>query len=184
MDFNDIINRRASQREFNNRPVEDVKLQYILEAGRLAPTAANYQSYKVLVLNTPEDLEKLREGSRYMYKAPLALIVCGDHEDAYRRITDDKDYTDVDTTIVTTYMMLAASNIGLGNIWIAAFDPEDLRAKFNIPESYEAVNILLVGYPENVQSGPKGKDRKPLEETVVYGSFSNEVEREVLLSSN
>jgi nitroreductase len=173
MDFMELIRKRYSVRKFDSRQVETEKLLAILDAGRLAPTACNYQPYKILALETPTEIEKLRKGNPCIYESPVALIVCADHEHTWKRLADGHDYADIDATIVTDHMMLAAAGLELGSVWIGAFDPENLRAEFKIPPQFEPVNILLIGYPAGeigAQTRPD-KRRKPLEETVVYGTF-------------
>jgi nitroreductase len=173
MDFMQLITNRYSVRKFDCKQVEKEKLLSILEAGRLAPTACNYQPYKVLALETPTGIEKLRKGNLHIYESPAALIICADHEHTWKRITDGHDYADIDATIVTDHMMLAAAELGLGSIWIGAFDPDNLRTVFNIPHNFEPVNILLIGYPAGGADVHTRNDkrRKPLEETVVYETF-------------
>lgn len=173
MKFHDLAKKRYSVRRFKSQEVEPEKLEMVLEAGRLAPTACNYQPYKVLVLKTPAGIEKLRKGNPYMYEAPVAIIVCINHEAVWKRLSDGKDYGDIDATIVTDHMMLAAADLGLGSIWMGAFDPQNLRSEFNIPEHYEPVNVLLLGYAAD-DAAPQSaiaKRRKPLSETVIYESF-------------
>ncbi len=173
MKFLEMAKARYSVRRYSRQEVEPDKLEMIFEAGRLAPTACNYQPYKVLVLKTPSGIEKLRKGNPYMYEAPVALVICVNHDAVWKRLSDGKDYGDVDATIVTDHMMLAAADLGLGSIWMGAFNPENLRSEFNIPENYEPVNVLLIGYPadEHVAQSATAKRRKPLAETVVYESF-------------
>ena len=173
MMFLDLVKTRYAVRRFTRQEVEPEKLEMILEAGRLAPTACNYQPYKVLVLKSPAGIEKLRKGNPYMYEAPVALVICVNHEIVWKRLSDGKDYGDIDATIVTDHMMLAAADLGLGSIWMGAFHPQNLHAEFCIPEHYEPVNVLLIGYPADdaVAQSTTAKRRKPLAETVVYESF-------------
>jgi nitroreductase len=173
MDFLELAKKRCSVRKYDSKPVEKEKLMTILEAGRVAPTATNRQPYKIIVVETPAGLEKLQEGNNYMYKAPLALIVCADHNKTWKRPWDGKDSADTDIGIVTDHMMLSATDLGLGSIWLWAFDPATIRDKFNIPEHIEPVNILLIGYPTSELSSSSRHDtqRKALQETVVYETF-------------
>lgn len=177
--FLQLIAKRSSVRKFDSKQVEKEKLLTILEAGRLAPTATNRQPYKILVLETPDGIAKLRKNNKFIYEAPLALIVCANHKESFKRnfpgCHDGKDSGDTDTSIVTDHMMLCAADLDLGSVWIWAFDPVKVRADFNILEQYEPVHILLIGYPA-ADAGSwswfqHGKMRKPLEESVVYETF-------------
>jgi nitroreductase len=173
MDFTEVLSKRFSVRKFENKQVEKEKLLEVLDAGRIAPTAGNYQPFKILVVETPKGIEKMWNGYQYSINSPVALIVCADTNTSWKRPFDGKDYGDVDVSIVTDHMMLAAENLGLGSLWIGAFEPNDIRAKFNIPEQYIPVNILLIGYPASdaIQLAAFGRIKKPLDELVVYESF-------------
>lgn len=173
MDFIELAKKRCSVRKYDSKPVEKEKLLMILEAGRIAPTATNRQPQKVLVIETPSGLEKLRKGNNYIYEAPLALIVCVNHNETWKRPWDGKDTADTDASIVTDHMMLCAAALGLGSVWLWAFESATVRADFNIPEQFEPVNILLIGYPAGELSSPLRHDtqRKMLQETVIYETF-------------
>jgi nitroreductase len=172
MNFLTLAKKRYSSRKYSSKKVESEKLDYVLEAGRVAPTAKNLQPHKILVLQEQEGLDKLAKSAR-TYSAPLALVVCADHTQAWVRPFDKKDHGDVDASIVTDHMMLAATEKDLNSVWVCYFDPEIIREEFDIPETLEPVNILLLGYAEDT---PKAIDRhdelrKPLTETVFYEKF-------------
>jgi nitroreductase len=103
----------------------------------------------------------------------MAIIVCGDHKAVWKRPFDNKDILDIDASIVTTHMMLQATELGLGTVWVCYFDPSLLKEEFNIPEGIEPVNILAIGYAagEGLSPDRHDKTRKPLEATVSYESF-------------
>lgn len=109
MDFLELAKERYSVRKFSDKKVEREKLDAILEAGRCAPTAVNYQPQRVLVLESPEALEKLKGCTPYHFHAPLALLVCYDREASWKRSFDNCDMGAVDAAIVTTQMMLEAA---------------------------------------------------------------------------
>lgn len=162
-----IIRNRFAARTYRAQPVEKEKLAHILEAGRLAPTGANAQPQKILVVQTTEGLAKLRSSAN-IYGAPLVLIVCTDASKAWVRPADGKNIAEIDATIVTDHMMLAASAEGLQSVWIGLFNPSRLRQDFHLPDNLEPVNILAIGYSD--EQAP-GKNRKALDELVVYDSF-------------
>lgn len=160
-------------RSFQPQPVEPDKLNRILEAGRVAPTGANMQPQRLIVVQKNEGLEKLKKAAR-VYEAPLAIIVCGDRSAAWKRPFDGKNIVDIDATIVTDHMMLAATELGLGTIWICYFKPDVIRQEFNLPDNLEPVNILGIGYAAGVPLSSQRHDqlRKPLTETVFFETLS------------
>ncbi len=172
MDFMQLAAKRCSVRKFQSKAVEEDKVKTILEAGRIAPTAANRQPQRVLVVKTEEGLEKLKRGAN-VYGAPLALVICADHSVSWKRPLDNKDTADIDATIVTTHMMLEATALGLHSIWVCYFKPDLIRSEFAIPDHFEPLNILGVGYPDGEVKSPDrhATDRKPLNEMVTYERF-------------
>ena len=101
MKFLDLAKTRYSVRRYKNQKVEQEKLDLILEAGRVAPTACNYQPQRLIVVQDEEHLRKLTR-----YNAPLAFIVCVDITEVWERPYDKKKSTDVDASIITDHMML------------------------------------------------------------------------------
>ena len=172
MDFLQLAKKRYSVREYQDKEVEEEKLRKILEAGRVAPTATNGQPQRLIVVQEDEGLEKIEKGSK-IYGAPLAIIVCADHDQTWKRPFDNMDTADIDASIVTDHMMLQATELGLGSLWICYFDPEVIKEEFNIPENVEPINILTIGYAAGEEKDADRHDeaRKPLEETVSYESF-------------
>ncbi|WP_411680310.1 nitroreductase family protein [Clostridium thailandense] len=172
MDFLELAKKRYSVRKYEQKKVEEDKLLKILEAGRVAPTGANTQPQRIIVVQKEEGLGKLKKGAN-VYGAPLALIICADHNVAWKRPFDGKVITDIDASIVTDHMMLEATDLGLGTVWICYFDPNVIKKEFNLPENVEPVNILAVGYAkdESVSSDRHDKARNPLESIVFYESY-------------
>lgn len=168
MEFLNLAKQRYSVRDYEKREVEEEKLQRILEAGRIAPTGANRQPQRFIVVRSEEGLSKLK-GSANVYGAPLAIIVCADHSATWKRSYDRKDIADIDASIVTDHMMLEATELGLGSVWICHFNPEKLRINFNIPENIEPVNILALGYAAGEAASPDRHDtlRVPLDQLVI-----------------
>jgi nitroreductase len=172
MDLLELARMRYSARKYEETKVEDQKILKILEAGRVAPTAHNNQPQRLVVVKEQEGLKKLKKSGN-VYGAPLAIVVCSDRDVSWKRPYDGKSTADIDASIVTAQMMLEATSLGLGTIWVCFFDPIILRQEFNIPDNYEPVNILGVGYA----SGPSksidrfDKERNPLEDTVFYETF-------------
>lgn len=169
MEFLDIAKQRYSVRKYKDAPVEREKLDKILEAGRVAPTGKNAQPQRLIVVQSREGLEKVAKAARF-YGAPCVIIVCSDKDETWVRPYDGKKLTDIDASIVTDHMMLQATELGLGTLWVCWFDPEVLRREFAIPEHLEIVNLLVIGYADGEPASPERHEklRKPLGETVFF----------------
>ncbi len=169
MNFIEIAKKRYSVRSYKDKKVEEEKLQKILEAAHVAPTAANLQPVRLLVVQSREGLEKIGKGAN-IYGAPLAIIVCADHGKAWVRPFDKKQTGDIDASILTDHMMLQATELGLGSVWICYFEPDVIQKEFELPDSLEPINILAVGYSneEAADSERHAQMRIPLEELVFY----------------
>lgn len=173
MSFNDLAKNRYSVRKFKDQPVEKEKLEYVLTAGQLAPTAVNFQPQRVLVIEDRQARAKLRECTDYHFNCPVGLLICVEKDKAWTRPFDKKNSGDIDGSIVTTHMMLAAADIGLGTTWIMYFDPQKIREAYKIPASLEPVALLVMGYPaDDAVPHPKHNERKALSETTFYNSFA------------
>lgn len=168
MDFITIAKTRTSIRSYLDKKVEPEKLEKILEAAHVAPTAANLQPVRLIAVQSEEGREKIGKAAN-IYGAPLAIIVCADHDKAWVRPFDEKQTGDIDASILTDHMMLQATDLGLGSVWICYFKPDVLRAEFSLPDNLEPINILAIGY-----SSEKGNpqrfdhDRIPIEQLVSY----------------
>lgn len=168
MEFSQLARKRYSTRSFSDRPVADPDLQSILEAGRIAPTAANRQPQRMVVIQSPDGLTQLSQAAQ-IYGAPLAILVCADHSQTWKRRSDGKDAADIDASIATTHMMLQATDLGLATLWICAFDPMLIKQQCRLPDSWEPINLLAVGY-DLMPGKPADRhqaERKPLAEFVV-----------------
>lgn len=110
MDFLQIAKRRYACRQYLDRKVEPEKLEAILEAGRIAPTGANRQPQRLIVVQSAEGMERLARCTRD-FKAPCAIIVCADTDEVWTRKYDGKKIGDIDASIVTDHMMLAAASL-------------------------------------------------------------------------
>ncbi len=165
MDFGELIARRYSVRAYRPDPVPEELLTRVLEAARLAPTAANRQPFLVYVVRTAGREEALRQVYHrpWFVQAPLVLCVCTIPGQAWVRSYDGKCYADVDAAIAMDHMILAAAEAGLGTCWIAAFDPAAARRVLDLPEDVEPVLFTPLGFPADE---PKPKERKPLADLV------------------
>lgn len=173
MDFLDLAKKRSAVRSYKSRKVEPEKLQRILEAGRVAPTAGNTQPQLILVIQTDEGFEKLKKAGN-IYGAPLALVVCADHSASWKRPFDGKDTADIDATIVSTHMILQAEELGLDSIWVCYFKPDVLASEFSLPKDVEPISILGIGYAADGAPKSPGRhntERKAISETVRNEAF-------------
>ena len=142
MDFLSLAKQRCSVRKYKKEAVEKEKLDKILEAARVAPTAANCQSHRLLVINSSDGLSKLSKGVNF-HGAPLAIIVCGDHSDVFIRPFDKKDMVSVDASIVADHIVLEAEDLGLSSCWLTYFEPTIIRNEFNIPNKLVVIHNIF-----------------------------------------
>lgn len=172
MDFMELARGRYSERFFDPRPVEREKLELILEAGRIAPTAHNNQPQRFYILRSPGALEKLRSVTRFHYNAPLALLVCYDAETVWRN-PDDRGFDNYhsgeqDASIAAATMMYEAEALGVHSLWIRGFDSVAVSETFALPERIVPVMMLALGYPsERSRPSALHLKRMPIEEMAV-----------------
>ena len=169
MDFKTLAAERYSVRKFQNCPVPRDVIDQILEAARLAPTGCNNQPQKILVVCSPEGLDKLKKCTRCHFDAPLAFIICYDKNMCWTRPFDGKSSGDIDGSIVTTHMMLEAAALGVGSTWVMYYDPEAVRTEFSLAENLESVAILVMGYAaEDAVPAPKHSESRDTAEMVQF----------------
>ena len=166
MSFAELANKRYSVRSYKRDVVEDEKLQKVLEAARLAPTATNRQPFQLIVVHTAGREGELGRMYRrsWFVEAPIVICACGIPSQAWVR-RDGKRYCDVDVAIVVDHITLAAADLGLGTCWIGAFDPTAAREVLGIPDDVEPIALTPLGYPADQ---PRPKKRRPLDELVRY----------------
>lgn len=167
MTFSEVLQRRYSCRAFAPQAIEQEKIDRILEAGRIAPTAVNKQPVRVWAISNPDTLESIRGLTRSNYGAPLILAVGCRPTAAWVRSYDKKNGAEVDASIVATYLMLAAENEGLATLWVGSFDPSLLKKLLPGTRGYKMVAMINVGYPSpESQPSAMHEVRKALEEFV------------------
>ena len=169
MSFTNLAKKRCSIRAYEPRPVEPEKIAAIVEAAHVAPSAANRQPVRLIQVESAEGLAKLGKSAN-LYGAPLAFVVCADGEKAWKRPLDGMSTVHVDASILTDHMMLAATDLGLGSVWICRFDPTVIREEFGLPETLIPVNILAVGHPAGELKSPDrhATERIPTSELVIH----------------
>ena len=169
MEFFDVVKNRFSCRAFSSKPVEDEKLNKILEAGRLAPTAKNAQPVKLFVFKTPEALEKIKSVAPFAWLKEISVIIAvgGTTEGAFLRPSDNRNFEDVDATIVATHLMLAIENEGLGSTWVGFFDVPKIKELFPELKDFDLVALLPVGYKaDGAQPSDRHEKRKSKDEFI------------------
>lgn len=169
MEFTEVIKNRYSCKNFGDKKVEAEKLEEILEAGRVAPTAKNLQEQKIYVVQSKEGLKKIDNVTPCRYGASTCVVVAFDSKNVFTYPGEKRNSGIEDATIVATHMTLAAANAGVDSCWINFFDPEKLANELNLPENEEILMILDLGYAaEGVKPLENHGSRKPLSETVCY----------------
>lgn len=148
MDFLELSKNRYSVLHYENKPIPDEQIKKIVEAGISAPTACNFQPQKIKLINSDSDKEKLNRVVPSKYYVPAAFLVCYDKSKCWTRKFDGKTSGEIDASIATTHMMMEATSLGLGSIWAMYWNPETMKAAFEIPDQYEPVALLIVGYAD------------------------------------
>ena len=166
MEFTNLIAERYSCKNFDgSKTVDAVKLNAILEAGRLAPTAKNQQEQKIYVVQSEAGLQKIDAATPCRYSAPICLVVAFDRNHTFPYPGGKRNSGMEDASIVATHMMLAAANEGVDSCWLNFFDPDKLAEALELPENEEVLMILDLGYAaEGVEPLPNHTSRKPLSE--------------------
>ena len=169
MEFRELVKGRYSCRKYSDRKVEKEKIEAILEAGRLAPTAKNLQEQHIYVLTSEKDLARFDAITPCRYGAPVVLIVAFNKTNVYTYPGGKRNSGIEDAAIVATHMILAAANEGVDSCWLNRLDPEVLAKEFGFPEEEKILMALDLGYAAE-DTGPHANhfSRKPLSETVTY----------------
>ena len=170
MTFEELSTVRCTPRSYYTKPVEDEKIQKILQAGRVAPTAKNNQPQKVYVVQSPAAMEKLRAVTPCHYNAPLAMIICYDKNQEWHNPTDETITSGVeDASIVATHMMLQAADLGVHSTWVNMFNPDETRKAFDLPKNEVPVLLMMFGYlTASAAPAPTHTNKKPLSDTVQF----------------
>ena len=147
MTFQELTQQRYSLRKFSDKPVEDEKLQLVLEAAQSAPTAHNLQPQRVFVLRSEQALEKVDGCTACHFHPPVMLVVAYDPAAAWNREGDGKNHGEIDASLATMQMMLQAADLGLGTTYVGMFEPEKLLAAFPEMQGLIPIALLPLGHP-------------------------------------
>ena len=164
MNFLELSKARYSVRSYQQRAIENEKLQYVMECTRLAPSAVNLQPWKFFVVSKPEDCDKIRQCYHrdWFNEAPMYIIACSNHDEAWkRRRSEPKDHADIDISIAVEHLCLAAAEQGLGTCWVnaaTAFGYGPALRELFAPDKGEFVSLVTLGYSDQKARAP---GRKP-----------------------
>ncbi len=171
MEVAEAIMARRSVRAYDERPIPEDVLDRVLEAGRIAPSANNYQPWHFIIVRNAELRKSLSKGryAGFLKDTPVVIVGCGNKKISER-------WHKVDTTIALENMVLAATGEGLGTCWIGSFDEADVKSILKIPEEWVVVAMLAVGYPiekRPIFGDPKKHEhrRKGIEVITSYEEF-------------
>jgi len=155
MSFLELAKARYSVRSFDSRPIEDEKLNMILEAGRVAPSAHNNQPQKIYIARSESARKKLASLSPCTFDAPVILVVCYDlNRERKSKWNPGYGFGETDAAIACTHMMLEAADLGIGSCWVGMFNKQQVKEALQLPEGMTVLALLPMGYPS--------EDAKPL----------------------
>ena len=168
MRFFELAKSRYSVRAYKDTPIEEEKMQLILEAGRVAPTAKNYQPQRIYIAKSEEARGKLKSVCRCTWDAPVVMVVCYDRErDYHSKLMPGYESGEKDASIVCTHMMLQAFELGIGSCWVGYFNANDISQALALPENLTVAALLPIGYPaENAKPAPMHTQYRDLSHTV------------------
>lgn len=171
MNFQELLLARYSVRDYKPDPIEPDLLNQVLNAARFAPTAANRQPFKLIVIHSKGREDEIRRiyNREWFSRAPIVICACGIPGLNWIR-SDGRSYLDIDIAIVMDHVSLAAADLGLGTCWVASFDVEAARDLLKIPPIVEPLIFMSLGFPAD---RPAGKERKPVDELFSYETWND-----------
>jgi nitroreductase len=177
MEFADVIKTRTSIRGYNDKPVEEEKLTYVLDCARRAPSWANKQCWRFIVVRSKDAIKELAKHcvfNRWVQTAPVVIVACADPSESGSH--DDLLFYAVDVAIAVENLILAATDVHLGTCWIGAFNEQKIKEQLEIPKRIRIVTLIPLGYPSDkkgviatiTRDLANGEKRKSLDEIVHY----------------
>jgi nitroreductase len=164
----EAIEKRYSCRSYKDKPVEKEKLDRILEAARLAPSAKNLQDWRFVVVTDGDTRRRLAEaanGQMFVAEAAVVIAACSNSGHV---MSCGQAIGPIDVAIALEHICLAATELGLATCWIGSFVPEKVRAVLGIPPDVAVIELMALGYPAN---GKRGTGREPVGNIVSYGKW-------------
>ena len=173
MDFLELAKGRFSERFFSDKKVEKEKLDKILEAGRIVPTACNYQPQRFFVISSDDGMAKLKTVTNFHYNVPVMILMCYDKDVVWTQPNDrlfpNYNSGDQDVSIAATTMMYEVEELGVHTIWVRGFDAKTVQEVFELPNNMIPVMMLGLGYPnEKSKPNPWHFKRNEMESFVKY----------------
>lgn len=164
MEFLELVKRRYSCRNYQSKPVEQEKLDYIMECVRLAPSAVNRQPWRFRIVSSEEGRKKLCQcySREWFTTAPVIIIASILHDEEWVR-SDGKHHGDIDIAIAVEHLCLAAAEQGVGTCWVCNFDAKLCKSLFALSDNEEAAVLIPLGYPADEL---REKNRKPISEII------------------
>jgi len=159
------IRKRYSCRAYQDRPIEQEKLDIIFEAARLAPSAKNLQDWRFVVVTDKETRSKLAEAANnqmFLEDAAAVIVACSNSDEVMRC---GQRLGPIDVAIALEHISLQAADLGLATCWIGSFYPEKVKAILNIPDNVAVIELMALGYPADEPKKPK---REPIEKILCY----------------
>ena len=168
MEFLELAKERYSCRMLTDRPVEQEKIDKIIECANYAPTGVNKQPFRLWLMQSDEAVANIKKVTTYTFGAELFLVVGGNPAEAWVRSFDNRNIADIDASIVATHIMLAIHDLGLASTWVGKFDAPMLKTIYPEMADYDLIAIFPIGYPtDNAQPGPRHFTRKAVDEIVI-----------------
>ncbi len=166
MNFLELAKDRYSVRKYKNTPVESDKLDRIIEAGLLAPTACNNQPQKIYVAKSHEARAKLKEVTPYTFDAPVIMVVGYDTTRSWQnKRMPGYESGETDAAIVTTHMMLAAWEEGIGSCWVGVFNSDEVKNALNLPDNIRVTALMPMGYAD-MEPGHRHSEYREREDVI------------------
>jgi len=175
MNFLELAKQRYSSRNYKNQKIEKEKMLYVLEAARIAPSAANKQPWHFILIDEPELLNNIKSiyERNWIVNVPAVILICGDFSKAWVRRSDNKNHLDIDIAIAVDHMTLAATDIGLATCWVCNFDVKKCCELFKLPKNLEPIVLLPIGYPDDsAEINRHETARLKIEEIVCWNKFN------------
>lgn len=167
MDFLELAKARYSCRKLTDKAIEPEKIDRILAAAIAAPTAKNFQPYKIWKVTSEESFDKIKQVTNYTFGAKLALVVGVKKEDAFTRPFDGLNYGHIDGAIIATHIMLAIQAEGLRSTWVGYFDAPKLQELIPEMQGYDLIAMFPIGYPaEDAKPSIRHEERRAVSEAV------------------
>lgn len=177
MTYKELLLKRQSDRKYEERAVENDKLEACLEAARLSPSACNSQPWTFVVVNEPEVLQQMRKATadmalnRFIHQVPVIVAVVlekANFTSSIGSVIKDKEYTLLDLGIAANNFCMQATELGLGTCMIGWFDEKKVKQILNVPTAKRVPLLIAVGYSA---AATRKKIRKPMDKIRRYNSY-------------